>query len=333
MIARRLLLTNHRAATTTTVASILPSHPTTLHSPSPTPTPTTTTSTRSYISRAHRHLNNTNNTQQQQPIAAALEQVLVGVTERTTHRAKRWERNTEKRAKGGKIKDDGPYRNQDETIELVLNLNLDPRKPGQSLRGSLPLPHGTGKKSTVCVFTTDDESATAAKEAGATLVGGNELVQGILDGSVGVSFDRCRASPEMMPGLSKISRILGPRGLMPNGKLGTIQPAGPELVLAVQTQVDGVVQYRAEKNGIVQIPVGKASMGEEKLVENMRAFLGEIQEKRPDSYGKGKKTGGADKSTPFYLKAFLGSQQGKSVGLDVKTVDPTSNYYMETVPK
>lgn len=291
-------------------------------------TSTVTNPVRCYVSRAHRRTT----PEEVYPIANALEDVLEGVSERIERRAARWERNKEKRAKAGTV-DEGPYANQDETIELVLNLNLDPRKPGQSLRGSLPLPHGTGKRTTVAVFASDSDTDTlaAVKLAGATLAGGTDLVKSIADGDTPVNFDRAIATPDMMPGLSKIARVLGPRGLMPNAKLGTIRDV-EEIVDAVKREVDGMVQYRAEKDGIVHVGVGKGSFGNDRLLDNIKTFLGEIQSVKPESFGKGKtKAGGSNKGAKYFLKAYLTATQGKSVNLDIRTVDPTSNFYMETV--
>ena len=156
--------------------------------------------------------------------------------------------------------DEGPYRNQDETVELSLSLNLDPQRPGQALRGSLPLPHGTGKKVKVIVFCSDDDTQTieTAKKAGATVAGGSSIIQSISSGDIAVDFDRSLATPDMMPLLSKIARILGPRGLMPNAKLGTIQPKD-KLEDAIVAQAAGMVQYRTDKNGNVMAGIGKGS--------------------------------------------------------------------------
>lgn len=284
---------------------------------------------RCYVSRAHQSAS----PEAAYPIADALEEVLMGVSERIEKRAARWEQNKEKRIKGVKIKDEGPYRNQDETIELILNLNLDPRKPGQSLRGSLPLPHGTGKKISVAVFTSDPSTITAVTAAGASLAGGNDLIRSIADGTTPVTFDRALATPDMMPALSRIARVLGPRGLMPNAKVGTIQDEGEDMAVAVKSQVDGMVQYRAEKNGIVHVGVGKAGFGSDHLLDNIRTFLTEIHNVKPESFGKGKKkASSSNKGTKYFLKAHLSSAQGKSVNLDIQTVDPTSNFYMSMVP-
>lgn len=280
-----------------------------------------------YVSRAHRRTT----PEVAYPIADALEEVMMGVSDRTERRAARWERNKEKRLKAN-AEDDGPFLNQDETIELILNLNLDPRKPGQSIRGSIPLPHGTGKPVSVAVFSSDAETLTAATAAGATAAGGSDLVQSIADGETPVNFDRALATPDMMPSLSRIARILGPKGLMPNAKLGTIQEAGEQMVDAVKRQVDGMVQYRAEKNGIVHVGIGKSSFGNDPLLDNIKTFLSEMQDIKPESFGKGKKkTGGTKKGAKYFLKAYLTATQGKSVNLDIRTIDPTSSFYMEAI--
>jgi len=213
-------------------------------------------STRFYVSRAHPP-----EATPTFPVEDAIFTVLEGIEERKVKRLERWETNKEKRLEKG-IKDDGPYRNQDETVELALCLNLDPRKPGQALRGSLTLPHGTGKKVSVVVFASDEEAntITAAKEAGATVVGGASVIQAIASGEIAVDFDRALATPDMMSSLSKIARILGPRGLMPNAKLNTIQP--PEKIAeAVKAQTAGMVQYRTDKNGNMLAGIGKGSFG------------------------------------------------------------------------
>ncbi len=245
------------------------------------------------------------------------------------------------------FQDDGPYRNQDETIELALNLNLDPRKPGQALRGSLSLPHGTGKKVNVLVFTPDDEEETIAqaKAAGATHAGGASLIESIQNGDIPVPmFDRALATPDMMPSLSKIARILGPRGLMPNAKLGTIQPPD-QIAGAVKAQAAGMVQYRTDKVGIIHAGIGKGSFSAEELSDNIRAFMDEIQKVKPENYGKGKKKGGggakggkkggsgSSKNEKYYLSAFLTSTQERgSLNIDLRTLDPSSSSFMGVPP-
>lgn len=146
-----------------------------------------------------------------------------------------------------------------------------------------------------------------------------------------MDFDRAVSTPDMIPSLSKIARVLGPRGLMPSTKLGTIRDVD-EIVDATKKEVEGMVQYRAEKEGIVHVGVGKGSFGKEQLLENIRTVLGEIQRVKPDSIGKGKKKKNkSSKGQKYFLKAYLTATQGKSVNLDLRTVDPTSNFYMESV--
>lgn len=259
-------------------------------------------------------------------IEDALKSVLEGVEERKIHREKRWEKYKFQRERKG-MKIEGPYRNQDETIELSLNLNLDPRKPGQSLRGSVSLPNGTGKKMSIIVFTEDGETATAAMAAGATVAGGSDLIQQIQDGTQAVTFNRVIATPDVMPSLSKVARILGPRGLMPNAKLNTIQPS--DKIIDAVKETAGVVQYRTENNGIIQAGIGKGSFDSDALLENIRAFMNEIQSVKPESFGKGKKKANM-KNAKFYLKAHLTAAQGKgSTNINLATIDPTSPFFMD----
>ena len=238
---------------------------------------------------------------------------------------------------------DGPYRNQDETIELALNLNLDPRKPGQALRGSCSLPHGTGKTVSVVVFTNDAELAKSLQEQGgdnkgAVVAGGDELISDLASGVVPLTFDRALATPDMMSSLSSIARLLGPRGLMPNAKVGTIAPP-TQLADVLQQQQAGQIQYRTDKSGIVHAGVAKGSFSKEQIVDNIQAFMNTIQEVKPDSFGKGKKkgggggkgggkSGGGNKNAKYYLKAHVTSSQGKGVQVDLRTVDPTSTFFM-----
>lgn len=238
--------------------------------------------------------------------------------------------NAEKRKAKG-IEDDGPYRNQDETIEIALNLNVDPRKPGQSLRGTLSLPHGSGKAVRCVVFTASASAAEEALRAGAVAAGGDDLVTDISDGTLPpMSFDRSLASPEMMSRLSKVARLLGPRGLMPNAKLGTIVPAD-KLSSAVEEQMTGSVQYRTDKCGTVHAGIGRGSFGLQKLSENIRAFVEGIEEAKPEAYGrpkKGQKKVKASKNAKYVLSAFMTSTQGKGHKLDLDTIDPNSNRFM-----
>ena len=163
----------------------------------------------------------------------------------------------------------------DETIELSLNLGVDPRHADQNVRGVIALPHGTGKTMRVAVFAKGDK-ADAAKAAGADLVGGDDLAEQIQGGEM--NFDRVIATPDMMGVVGKLGKVLGPRGLMPNPKLGTVTP---DVEKAVKNAKAGEVQFRAEKAGIVHAGVGKASFTEQQLNDNVRAFLGAIIKVKP----------------------------------------------------
>jgi len=163
----------------------------------------------------------------------------------------------------------------DETIELSLNLNIDPKKSEQNLRGTVMLPSGTGKTLRVAVFA-KGARADEAKAAGADVVGAEDLAEKVQAGQI--EFDRAIATPDMMGIVGRLGKVLGPRGLMPNPKLGTVTANVTEAVKAAK---GGQVEFRAEKAGIVQAGVGKASFSEEKLVENIRAFADAVQKSRP----------------------------------------------------
>ncbi len=163
----------------------------------------------------------------------------------------------------------------DETVEISMNLNIDPRKADQALRGVVMLPHGTGKTMRVAVFARGDK-AEAAKAAGADLVGAEDLAESIQGGTI--DFDRCIATPDMMAVVGRLGKVLGPRGLMPNPKLGTVTA---DVAEAVKAAKGGQVQYRAEKAGIVHAGVGKASFSEEALVDNIKAFVDAINRAKP----------------------------------------------------
>jgi large subunit ribosomal protein L1 len=163
----------------------------------------------------------------------------------------------------------------DETIEVSLNLGVDPRQSDQIVRGVTSLPHGTGKSVRVAVFAKDDKAADA-KKAGADIVGAEDLVEKILAGEI--NFERAIASPDMMGVVGRVAKVLGPKGLMPNPKLGTVTP---NIAEAVKTAKAGSIEFRAEKAGIVQAGVGKASFKEAQLVENIKAFVDAIQKARP----------------------------------------------------
>jgi len=163
----------------------------------------------------------------------------------------------------------------DETVEIAMNLNLDPRKPDQNLRGTVMLPHGTGKTVRVAVFARGDR-AKEAEAAGADIVGAEDLAEKVQAGEI--DFDRAIATPDMMSIVGRLGKILGPRGLMPNPRLGTVTQNVTEAVQAVK---GGQVEFRAEKAGIVHAGVGKASFSEAALVENLKAFIGAISRAKP----------------------------------------------------
>jgi large subunit ribosomal protein L1 len=163
----------------------------------------------------------------------------------------------------------------DETVEIAMNLNLDPRKQDQNLRGTVMLPHGTGKSVRVGVFARGDK-AKEATDAGADVVGAEDLVERVQAGQI--DFDRCIATPDLMALVGRLGKILGPRGLMPNPRLGTVTANVTE---AVQAAKGGQVEFRAEKAGIVHAGVGKASFTDDALVDNVRAFVGAITRGKP----------------------------------------------------
>jgi large subunit ribosomal protein L1 len=163
----------------------------------------------------------------------------------------------------------------DETIEVAMNLNLDPRKPDQNLRGAVMLPHGTGKTVRVAVFARGDR-AKEAEAAGADVVGAEDLSEKVQAGQI--DFDRAIATPDLMSLVGRLGKILGPRGLMPNPRLGTVTQNVAEAVRAAK---GGQVEFRAEKAGIVHAGVGKASFTEAALADNVRAFVGAIVRGKP----------------------------------------------------
>jgi large subunit ribosomal protein L1 len=163
----------------------------------------------------------------------------------------------------------------DETVEVALNLGVDPRHADQMVRGTVDLPHGTGKAVRVAVFARGDK-AEEARAAGADVVGAEDLAEAIQGGEI--NFDRCIATPDMMPVVGRLGRILGPRGLMPNPKLGTVTPNVGQAVRAAKA---GQVQFRVEKAGIVHGGVGKASFDQALLVDNIKAFVDAVSRARP----------------------------------------------------
>jgi large subunit ribosomal protein L1 len=163
----------------------------------------------------------------------------------------------------------------DETVEVALNLGVDPRHADQMVRGTVDLPHGTGKSVRVAVFARGDKAAEA-KAAGADVVGAEDLAEAIQGGEI--NFDRCIATPDMMPVVGRLGRVLGPRGLMPNPKLGTVTPNVGQAVRAAKA---GQVQFRVEKAGIVHAGVGKASFDQALLVDNIKAFVDAVSRAKP----------------------------------------------------
>ena len=191
----------------------------------------------------------------------------------------------------------------DETVELALKLGVDPRHADQMVRGTVNLPNGTGKTLRVAVFARGDK-AEEAKAAGADIVGADDLAETIQAGTI--DFDRCIATPDLMPLVGRLGRILGPRGLMPNPKLGTVTPNVRE---AVEAAKGGQVQFRVEKAGIVHAGVGKASFTPEALAANVRAFVEAINRVKP-SGAKG----------TYLRKANLSSTMGPGVKLDIPSL-------------
>lgn len=188
----------------------------------------------------------------------------------------------------------------DETIEIAMNLNVDPRKSDQNIRGMIGLPNGTGKTVRVAVFARDAK-ADEAKKAGADLVGAEDLVETIQKGEI--NFDRCIATPDLMALVGRLGKILGTRGLMPNPKLGTVTP---DVAKAVTEAKAGQVEYRAEKAGVIHAGVGKASFSEKDLLENAKAFIDAVTKARPQSL----------KGT--YIKSiYLSSTMGPSLQVSV----------------
>ena len=173
----------------------------------------------------------------------------------------------------------------DETIEIAMNLGVDTRHADQMVRGVVGLPNGTGKSMRVAVFARDAK-AQEAKDAGADIVGAEDLMETVQAGTI--DFDRCIATPDMMPIVGRLGKVLGPRNLMPNPKVGTVTI---DVTEAVKAAKGGEVQFRAEKGGVVHAGIGKASFNEKQLVENVNAFIDAVAKAKPTgtkgSYMKG----------------------------------------------
>eukprot|EP00746_Dinoflagellata_sp_MGD_P162482 gnl/MRDRNA2_/MRDRNA2_90061_c0_seq1.p1 gnl/MRDRNA2_/MRDRNA2_90061_c0~~gnl/MRDRNA2_/MRDRNA2_90061_c0_seq1.p1 ORF type:complete len:315 (+),score=69.20 gnl/MRDRNA2_/MRDRNA2_90061_c0_seq1:112-1056(+) len=193
----------------------------------------------------------------------------------------------------------------DETIDVAVNLKVDPKRSDQRVRGVTQLPAGTGKTLRVAVFAKGPK-ADDAREAGADVVGDSDLAEKI--SKEGVDFDKVIASPDMMPTLAKLARILGPKGLMPNPKLGTVTDNIAEAVKAAKA---GQVEFRMDKTGIVHAGIGKSSFSDEDLETNLRAFMGALMKEKPPSLKGG------------YVKtASLSSTQGAGIRLDLSDAIP-----------
>lgn len=188
----------------------------------------------------------------------------------------------------------------DETVELSMNLGVDPRHADQMVRGVVTLPKGTGKTVRVAVFAKGDK-AEDAKNAGADVVGAEDLAERIQGGQI--DFDRCIATPDMMGIVGRLGKILGPRGLMPNPKLGTVTQ---EVGQAVKDAKGGQVEFRAEKAGLIHAGVGKASFSESDLIENIRALTDAVQKAKP-----------AGAKGTFIKRMAISSTMGPGVKLDV----------------
>mmetsp|Transcript_18110 Transcript_18110/g.44747 ORF Transcript_18110/g.44747 Transcript_18110/m.44747 type:complete len:315 (+) Transcript_18110:77-1021(+) len=258
----------------------------------------------------------------------AMQMVLEGIEERKEKRAKKWERNAPKRQAKG-LKDDGPYRNQDETVELAINLNLDPRRQGQALRGSLVLPNGTGKTIKCLVLSKDADVAEKAKAAGHE-AGGDDLLEKLIAGGVPLdTFQRALCTKDILPDVQKkAARLLGPRGLMPNPKTNTVFDEGSVLLEKLEEQ-SNTITYRTESSGIMHFPVGKGSFESKQLLDNLQAICQTVQDQKPESYGKGKKKKKMGKNVKYWIRAHLTSTQGKGIRMDLRTVDPTSPFFMK----
>jgi len=196
----------------------------------------------------------------------------------------------------------------DETIEISMNLGIDPRHADQMVRGVVGLPHGTGKTVRIGVFARGAK-ADEARAAGADVVGADDLAAMVQEGKI--EFDRCIATPDMMGLVGRLGKVLGPRGLMPNPKLGTVTMDVKGAVTAAKA---GQVEFRAEKAGIVHAGIGKASFAEAQLVENARAFVEAIQRARPTG-AKG----------TYVKKVAVSSTMGPGVKVDVTSLSASAN--------
>jgi large subunit ribosomal protein L1 len=191
----------------------------------------------------------------------------------------------------------------DETVEIALNLGVDPKHADQMVRGVVNLPNGTGRTLRVAVFARGAK-AEEAKAAGADIVGAEDLVNAVSGGQI--EFDRCIATPDLMPLVGRLGKVLGPRGLMPNPKVGTVTM---DVAAAVKASKGGAVEFRVEKAGIVQGSVGKASFSEDKLAENIRAFVDAVNKAKP-----------AGAKGAYLKRVAISSTMGPGVKVDLSSV-------------
>jgi len=202
-----------------------------------------------------------------------------------------------------KLVKESVYTKFDETVDLAVNLGVDPRKSDQMVRGMVVLPHGMGKKVRVLVFA-KGEKEKEARDAGADFVGAEDLVEKITKGWL--NFDKAVATPDLMGIVGKLGKILGPRGLMPNPKLGTVTF---DIARAVKEIKAGKVEYKAEKAGIVHVPIGKVSFDTQKLIDNGKAVIDSIVKAKPAT-SKGK----------YLKKIFISSTMGPGIVVDTASL-------------
>jgi large subunit ribosomal protein L1 len=191
----------------------------------------------------------------------------------------------------------------DETIEIAMNLGVDPRHADQMVRGVVALPNGTGRTTRVAVFARGVK-ADEARAAGADVVGAEDLVEKVNAGNI--DFDRCIATPDLMPLVGRLGKVLGPRGMMPNPKVGTVTM---DVASAVRASKGGSVEFRVEKAGIIHAGVGKASFTEQALIENVKAFVGAISRAKP-----------AGAKGTYIRKVSLSSTMGPGMKLEIGTL-------------
>lgn len=202
------------------------------------------------------------------------------------------------------LKECAKDRNFDETIEISMNLGVDTKHADQQVRGMVTLPNGTGATVRVAVFAKDDK-AEEAKKAGADIVGAEDLVEQIQGGNI--DFDRCIATPDMMALVGRVAKVLGPKGMMPNPKLGTVTP---NVEKAVKDAKGGALEFRAEKAGIVHGRVGKVSFDDKKLAENVAAFVDAIKKAKP-----------AGAKGSYINKVSLTSSMGPGLKVDFDSIE------------